>query len=338
MTASIAPVDAEADSVVRPAWVAYLPIAVIGLLLLIVPAMVGDSRTWMGVATSGLLFASYATAFNVIFGSTGQLFLCLGALAGVAGYATPLLAEEAGLPLVVALVVATAISAGLGALFSWISVRRSLGVIFTGIVTLTFSLGFGNLLLGQRDLTGGETGLRISTGSDTFLRELVPVYLVFLALLLAYLAGFRWLQRSHFGWAFRALRDDPVAAELAGIDVARYRIWAGAIGSGMLGLAGGLWAVTEGFISPTTFAFGEVDVETLVILAFGGIGTLAGPVIGAIALTVIDELLRDAGQLRVAVFGVILITLFLGFRRGVGPAIGALFRRVLPASLVDRFT
>lgn len=321
----------------RPAWQAYAPIAIVAVLALVVPLVVGDSRTWMGVATSGLLFACYATAFNVIFGSTGQLFLCLGALAGVSGYATPLLVDEAGLPLVVALLVGTAASGALGALFSWVSVRRSLGVIFTGIVTLTFSLGFGNLLLGQRELTGGETGLRISVGGDTFLRELVPVYLVFLVLLLAYLAAFRWLQRSHFGWAFRALRDDPVAAELAGIDVARYRIWAGAIGSGMLGLAGGLWAVTEGFVSPTTFAFGEVDVETLVILAFGGIGTLLGPVLGAVALTIIDELLRDAGQLRVAVFGVILVVLFLGFRSGVGPAVGRVARRVLPASVVDRF-
>lgn len=320
----------------RAAWIAYRPIVVVGLLLCIVPILVGDSRTWMGIATSGLLFACYATAFNVIFGSTGQLFLCLGALAGVAGYATPILTEDVGLPVVVSLLVGTALAGGLGALFSWISVRRSLGVIFTGIVTLTFSLGFTNLLLGQRGLTGGETGLRIGIGAGTWMRELVPVYLLFLALLLAYLVGFRRLQRSHFGWAFRALRDDPVAAELAGIDVARYRIWAGGIGSTMLGLAGGLWAVTEGFVSPTTFAFGEVDIEALVILAFGGMGTLTGPVIGAVALTVIDELLRGYGQLRVAIFGVILITLFLGFPRGIGPVLSSLARRVLPPSMVDR--
>ncbi|MBY5164462.1 branched-chain amino acid ABC transporter permease [Salsipaludibacter albus] len=315
----------------------WAPIAIVAVLLALVPVFVGDSRTWMGLATGMLLFACYATAFNVIFGSTGQLFLCVGALAGVSGYATPILADEFGVPGVVALVVGTALSALLGGLFSWVSVRRSLGVIFTGIVTLTFSLGFHNLLLGQRELTGGETGLRIQVGGDTVLRELVPAYLVFLGLLVGYLVLYRLLQRSSFGWAFSALRDDPVAAELAGVDVARYRIWAGTIGSAMLGLAGGLWAITEGFVSPTTFAFGEVDVETLVILAFGGIGTLLGPVIGSVALTVLDELLRDAGQLRVAIFGAILVALFLGFRSGVGPAVGRLARRVLPTSLTDRF-
>lgn len=321
----------------RSAWVTWGPIGLVAILFALVPLFVGDSRTWMGLATSMLLFACYATAFNVIFGSTGQLFLCIGALAGVSGYATPILADEFGLPGVVSLLVGTALAALLGGLFSWVSVRRSLGVIFTGIVTLTFSLGFHNLLLGQRDLTGGETGLRISVGADTFLRELVPAYLVFLGLLVGYLVLYRLLQQSSFGWAFKALRDDPVAAELAGVDVARYRIWAGTIGSAMLGLAGGLWAITEGFISPTTFAFGEVDIETLVILAFGGIGTLMGPVIGSVALSLLDELLRDAGQLRVAIFGAILITLFLGFRGGIGPAVARLLRRVLPTSLTDRF-
>lgn len=307
---------------------AYVPILIVAAILAIPPLVVGDSRTWMGIATSGLLFACYATAFNLIFGATGQLFLCTGALAGVAGYATPILTEHAGLPVAVSLVIGVVLAAALGAFFSWVSVRRSLGVIFTGIVTLTFSLGFENLLLGQRDFTGGETGLRIAIGAGTWVRELIPAYLLFLALLVALLVAFRWLQRSHFGWAFAALRDDPVAAELAGIDVARYKIWAGAIGSGMLGLAGALWGITEGFISPTTFAFGEVDVEVLVILAFGGIGTLLAPVTGSAALVVIDELLRETGQLRVAVFGVILITLFLAVRKGVGPAVGGLLHNL----------
>lgn len=324
--------DADADAATsrgHSPWSTWGPIALVAVVLGLVPLVVGDSRTWMGLATSMLLFACYATAFNVIFGSTGQLFLCVGALAGVSGYATPILSDEFGVPAVLSLLIGTALAGLLGGAFSWVSVRRSLGVIFTGIVTLTFSLGFHNLLLGQRDWTGGETGLRIQAGADTWLRELVPAYLVFLALLVAFLVLYRWLQRSSFGWAFQALRDDPVAAELAGVDVARYRIWAGTIGSAMLGLAGGLWALTEGFISPTTFAFGEVDVETLVILAFGGIGTLLGPVIGSVAMTVLDELLRDAGQLRVAIYGVILITLFLGFRRGVGPAVTNGVRRLL---------
>lgn len=308
---------------------AYAPILVVGVLLALVPLFIGDSRTYMGLAMGALLFACYAAAFNVIFGSTGQLFLCVGALAGVAGYGSAILADRNGLPMVLTILIGTALAAGLGALFSWVSVRRSLDVIFTGIVTLAFSLGFGNLLLGQRDLTGGETGLVVHAGEGvTAVRGMVPSYFLFLALLLAFLALFRLLQRSHFGWAFRALRDDEMTAELAGVDVARYRIWAGFIGSAMLGLTGALWAHHEGFISPSTYAFAHVDVRTLVVLAFGGIGTMLGPVIGAVAFGIIDELLRDLGRLRIAIYGGVILALFLGFRGGVGPAVVSLYHRV----------
>ena len=157
----------------------------------------------MGVVIGGVLFACYAVGFNVIFGSTGQLFLCTGALAGFGGYASAILSDRQGLPLVLAMLLATLVAATAGGLLSWIAVSRSLGVIFTGIVTLAFALAFQNLLLGQRDLTGGETGLVVEAGSDTLLGEQVAPFYVFVALLAGYLALFRALQRSHIGWAFR---------------------------------------------------------------------------------------------------------------------------------------
>ncbi|MGH3440890.1 MAG: branched-chain amino acid ABC transporter permease [Nitriliruptorales bacterium] len=311
---------------------AYAPVGIAFALLALVPLLIGDSRTYMRLANEALLFAGYAVAFNLIFGSTGQLFLSIGALAGVAGYGTAILADRAGLPMFVTIPAATVISGLTGGLFSWVSVRRSLDVIFVGIVTLTFSLGFANLLLGQREWTGGETGLIVSAGSGTILRGRIASYYLLLLVLTAFLAVFRWLQRSHLGWAFRALRDDEMAAELAGVDVARFRIWAGLIGSAMLGLLGAFWAHHQGFISPSTFAFAHVDVRTIVLLAFGGIGTLMGPVVGAVGFELIDEVLRDFGRLRVAVYGAVLLGLFLGFRGGVVPAAVSLYRRLRSAA------
>jgi branched-chain amino acid transport system permease protein len=299
----------------------FWPIAVIALILALVPLRYGDSRATMGIAIGGLLFAAYAVAFNIIFGGTGQLFLCVGALAGVGGYSSAILADRAGLPLPVSMVLAALLSCLLGAGFSWLVVRRSLDVIFTGIVTLAFSLGYSNLLLGQRTWTGGETGLVIEAGSGSFLRNQIPPYYFMLGLLVVYLVVYRLLQLSHIGWAFRALRDDQVAAELAGVNVARYRIYAGTIGSAMLGLAGAAWAHSEGFIGPSTYSFGDVDVRVIVMLAFGGIGTLVGPVLGAAVFTVIDEFLVSFAQLREVLYGAVIIALFLGFRRGVIPTL-----------------
>jgi ABC-type branched-subunit amino acid transport system permease subunit len=226
----------------------------------------------------------------------------------------------------VGLVLATALAAAVGGFLSWVAVRRSLGVIFTGIVTLAFSLSFLNLVLGQRELTGGETGLVVSAGDGTFLRDRVASYYVFLGMIVVFLVLFRALQRSHIGWAFRALHDNELAAELTGVDVARYRIYAGLIGSAMLGLTGAVHAHSEGFISPSTFGFDHVDVRVLVMLAFGGLGTLLGPVLGTVVFAVLDEILIDFGQLRTVVYGLLIIALFLGFKRGAVPAVADFLR------------
>ena len=211
--------------------------------------------------------------------------------------------------------------------------RRSLGVIFTGIVTLVFSLAFYNLLLGRRDLTGSESGLVVSGAPADLADDRVGGYYLFAGTLIAFLVVFRALQLSHAGWAFRALRDDEVAAELAGVDVARYRIYAATVGSAMIGLTGALFAYSTGFITPETFVFSYVDVRVLVLVAFGGLGTLLGPVIGAGVFAVVDEWLAknpDLLQLREVLYGAFVIAIFLFFRRGIVQTAVDLFNRFFP--------
>jgi branched-chain amino acid transport system permease protein len=148
----------------------------------------------------------------------------------------------------------------------------------------------------------------------------------FLGMLVGFLVAFRVLQRSHIGWAFRALRDSELAAELAGVAVARYRVYAGLIGSAMLGITGAVFAHTDGFISPSTYEFAHVDVRVLVLVAFGGLGTLLGPVVGTVVFAVVDEVLIDLEQLRTVLYGLLVIALFLGFKRGAVPAVADFLR------------
>ncbi len=315
------PVGARSPSWQAPSLLrGYAPIGAVALLLALVPIFFQNSPSRMTVIIVGMLFAAYAISFNIIFGSTGQLFLCTGALAGIGGFSSAILSER-GVPMLVSIPLGGLLAALVGGLLSWVAVRRSLDTIFTGVVTLAFSLSYDNLVLGRKDLTGGETGLRVGAGSDTILTDQVKPYYVFLALVVAYLVLYRAIQRSHLGWAFRALRDDEVAAELAGVNVARYRVYAGLIGSGMLGIAGALFAHHRGFIGPTTYAFGDVDVRVLVMLTFGGVGSLLGPVLGAIVFTILDEILVGFNQLRIVLYGVTIVALFLGFRRGVIPTL-----------------
>jgi branched-chain amino acid transport system permease protein len=309
---------------------ALAPIVVTAAVLAVLPSVwFSDSPYTTGLAVQALVFACYGVGFNLIFGSTNQLFLCVGALAGVGGYGAAIVLDETSLPIGAGIVIGTASAAIIGGLLSWIAVRRSLGIIFTGIVTLVFSLAFANLLLGKRDLTGGETGLVLTSYGFDLGDDRVGGYYLFAGVLVAFLVVFRALQLSHVGWAFRALRDDEVAAELAGVDVARYRVYAATVGSAMIGLTGALFAYSAGFISPATYGFEHVDVRVLVLVAFGGLGTLLGPAIGAAVFAFVDEQLSTSLQLREVFYGVFVIAIFLGFRRGIVQAVASLFDRVL---------
>jgi branched-chain amino acid transport system permease protein len=306
---------------------ALLPIVATAVILALLPPIwFGDSRYTTGLAVEALVFACYGVGFNLIFGSTNQLFLCVGALAGVGGYGAAILAQRTSLGIWAGVAVGTASAAVVGGLLSWVAVRRSLGIIFTGIVTLVFALAFANLLLGERDLTGSETGLIVTDPARGLADNEVGGYHLFAGVLVVFLIVFRVLQLSHVGWAFRALRDDEVAAELAGVDVARYRVYAATVGSAMIGLTGALYAYSAGFISPATYSFDQVDVRVLPLVAFGGLGTLVGPVVGAAAFAVLDEQLSTSLQLREVFYGIFVIAIFLGFRRGVVPAVVDLAR------------
>jgi branched-chain amino acid transport system permease protein len=309
---------------------ALLPIVAVAVVLAILPSVwFGDSPFTTSLAVQAAVFACWGVGFNLIFGCTNQLFLCTGALAGIGGYGAAILSDRSSLPMAAGLVVGTASAAIVGGVLSWIAVRRSLGIIFTGVVTLVFSLAFTNLLLGQRDLTGSETGLIVTGAPSDLGDDRVGAYYLFAGLLVAFLIVFRALQLSHVGWAFRALRDDEVAAELSGVNVARYRVYAATVGSAMIGLTGALYAYSAGFISPATYAFERVDVRVLVIVAFGGLGTLLGPVIGAAVFAFVEEELSSSLQLREVLYGIFLIAIFLGFRRGVVATVVTLFNRLV---------
>jgi branched-chain amino acid transport system permease protein len=309
---------------------AFLPIVAAAATIALLPTLwFGDSPYTTGLAVQALVFACYGVGFNLIFGSTNQLFLCVGALAGIGGYGTAILMDETSLPIAAGVAAGTASAAILGALLSWVAVRRSLDVIFTGIVTLVFSLAFGNLLLGQRDHTGGETGLVLTTAAIDLADNQVGGYYLFAGVLVGFLIVFRLLQLSHIGWAFRALHDDEVAAELAGVNVARYRIYAATVGSAMIGLTGALFAYSAGFISPATYAFDRVDVRVLVVVALGGLGTPLGPVVGAALFAFLDERLTTSLQLREVFYGAFVIAIFLFLRRGVVPTLVALVNRLV---------
>ncbi|OGA60596.1 MAG: hypothetical protein A3G81_09000 [Betaproteobacteria bacterium RIFCSPLOWO2_12_FULL_65_14] len=308
----------------------YKDFVIVALVLALVPLAAGGSPYYLRLATLVLVYMAWTVAFNLIFGHTKQLFLCLNALAGTAGYVTVVLTKQLDLSPWVTVPIGVASAAGLGALFSYVSVLRGLGVIFVGIVTLAFSLIFHNLVLGLRQFTNGETGLVTRGLGFPLLEQALPSYYLFLAVLLIALAVYYILMASRMGMAVRALSDDELTAELSGIDVTWYKVLAAAVGSAILGLVGSLYAFYNGIVSPSVFSFVSVDIPVLIALLLGGMRTRLGPIIGAAAFALIEELVRPFGQLNVLVYGILLIVLFVAFREGLVPMLRKTLKLSLP--------
>ena len=281
------------------------------------------------LATSALLLAVSAVAWHLLFAGIGQLFLAVGGLSGLSGYAFVLLADDAGWPWLISMVAAVAIATGAGMLLAWIGARRRLGAMFSGVVTLVASLAFAQALLGARSVTGGETGRVVMAPSLAGVIGSPAALMVAAGAVVAAIAAYAALGRSATGHAARAVRDDVVAAELAGIPLVATQVRIAAVGSALISLSGALRASMEGFVNPSMYAFGHVDVRVIVAAVLGAaigsglsrlvpvsrdVFTRLGPVVAALMLAFVDEMLRPFAQLRTAVYGVVLFALVLLLR------------------------
>ncbi|GAB6879257.1 branched-chain amino acid ABC transporter permease [Halorubrum gandharaense] len=308
-------------------------IAAVAAVLLPLPLLVtaGGATYQLRIFTLFVVFAAFTVALNVAFAHTDQLFLFLGALAGVGTYTTALLAQSVGISAWATLPVGALVAGTIGAIVSYVAARRGMTVIVLAILTLSLQLAAMEFFVGAREITGGSTGfpfdgLSVAPVAEMVgLGERVAFAYVLVGVLLAALVGYSWLRASRWGAAFEAVRQDPVAAEAAGIDAVRTKVLAGFLAAALVGTVGPLYAQAEGYVLPSTFAFQAVDVLVLVMLVLGGSRTLLGPVVGAGAVVFIDELLGEVGQWRTAALGALLVVLFLSFRQGIVPKARAVY-------------
>jgi branched-chain amino acid transport system permease protein len=229
----------------------------------------------------------------------GMLTLANVGFMAVGAYVSVLLHVNGHVPLPVA-VVAGALAAGLLAIPIGVPVLRLRG-IFLAIATI----GFGEVVVGailNIPITGEGRGLTVPDASSS----LLPAYLS-----LAVVAYLLWrLAGTRLGKAWDAVREDALAAEAQGIDVARYRMIAFVLGAVLAGYAGALEAHINFFIDTSLYTFQRV-VGVLVFATLGGIGRVAGPVVGSTILTALPEVIRFAQSYRDALYGVILIALVI---------------------------
>jgi branched-chain amino acid transport system permease protein len=238
--------------------------------------------------------------------SCGMLAIANAAFMGMGAYTSALLTMNYGLPFPLALAAGMVTPALMAFVIGKPTLRLS--GVYLAMATLAFGEVVRIALLNAESVTGGALGLNGIPQSTQGWH---------VALALAVTLALLWrLRRSKVGRAFESIKEDETAAGLMGIDVAAHKMLAFVLGAAIAGLAGGLNAHLTFFIGPSEFGFDRaVDILTMTIL--GGIGNLTGPVIGAVILTLLPELLRSFKDFRLVVNGFILVLIVLFLPKGI---------------------
>ena len=288
-----------------------------------------------------LCFALFACAFNLLIGFTGLLSFGHAAFFGGAAYVAGHALKVWGVPFELGLLIGTAFSAATGWLIGGLAIRRQ-GIYFTMITLALAQMLFFVFL--QAPFTGGEDGLQsIPRGyllGAIDLRNDLTMYYVVLAIMVATFALIVRIIHSPFGQVLKAVRENEPRAISLGYEVARYKLLAFVLSAALAGLAGSVKAVVLGFGTLSDVHWSMSGLVVLMTLV-GGMGTLFGPVLGAIIIIALENKLGDVGswlaqvteiewfntlgESVTMVTGLIFVLCVLAFRRGI---IGELVARM----------
>lgn len=303
-------------------WAAGLCVAA-GLLC--VPALFSLDY-YLHIFVMAGIHAMLAISLGLIIGFSGQVSLCHAAFYGIGAYGSALASLTLGLPFWLAMWVG-GLSAGV---FSYVLGRLVLRLKghFLAITTAFFGVLVTVVLNNWVSVTKGpmgipgipRPGLPAFLGPWTAFDSRVTYYY----LVLVFVVGVTYLVYrivgSRLGRALIAIRENEELAQSLGIETMRYKVFAFTLGGGLAGIAGAFYAHYILFISPVTFTIGE-SINILVMVIFGGMTTLAGPIIGAAILTILPELLRMAGALRLVIYGLALMAFIVWMPQGIVGAV-----------------
>lgn len=273
---------------------------------------------WVHILNLTWIAAIAALGLNIATGMTGQIVLGQAALMGVGAYATGLAMLRWTMPWWLALPGAMLLAAVVGALLGLLAMR--IKGHYLAIVTLALNEIFRQVVLNEEKVTGGPMGLRDvpaptvpGFGGDVDQQLYVPLFLV---MVVVYAIALR-LYGRRLGRQMRAVRDDELAAESMGVNSRLTKIRAFVLCSVFGALAGGLYVLVNGFISPNNFLIAE-SIKLVLMTVIGGLGSIGGTVLGAALVTILPEALRDLQVYYMAAFGLGVVAVLLVAPRGLG--------------------
>ena len=309
--------------------------SLIAFLIIVMLFPAWSTTYWLDVANRVGIAIIAAIGLNILTGYTGQISMGNAAFLAVGAYATGWLANNAGLPFLIAIPLSGLITAGVGMIFGIPSLR--LKGLYLAMATLAAHFIIEFVIVKWTSVTGGVNGMSIPTpgllgfefDSDRKLYYLIYV----LTILFAFFATN--LFRTKVGKAFVAIRDQDISAEVMGVNIFKYKLLAFGVSSFYVGVAGSLMAYQARIVSPENFPI-TVAIDYLAMIIIGGLGSILGSILGAIFITVLPEVLRLATT---ALSGIYpdLVGLFASIKMGVFGLIIVLFLVFEPDGMASRW-
>jgi branched-chain amino acid transport system permease protein len=292
--------------------------ALVGLLLAGLAgfgAVADDYLLDIGVLVG--VYTILGLGLSIVIGQAGLLDLGYIAFYAIGAYWTALFGTHFGVSFWLLLPTSAALAAVFGVLLGYPTLR--LRGDYLAIVTLGFGEIIRITLNNWRELTNGPMGIMNiphptlalpGVGALEFGLKVQAYYFFVLGLAVMTVFVVRRLVQSRVGLAWKAIREDELAAGAMGVDVRRAKLLAFALGAAFAGLAGSFFAGRAGFVSPESFTFAE-SVLVVCIVVIGGAGSLAGVILGALVFIALPEFLREAARYRMLAFGLAMVTLAL---------------------------
>lgn len=287
------------------------------LFLCILFPLVVRNEYLLHVAIMTLIYGIFASSLNIIL-LTGQFSIAHAAFYGIGAYTSALLVKELGFNFWLALPLSGLNAMVFGLFIGWVTLR--LKSHYFAICTFAF----GELVVMVMDnwvsLTHGPVGIRGIPGIAPlfFMRfqSRTHIYYLILVSLLVVIVLFYRLMHSRVGRALISIREDDAFAKAIGIHIMKYKLVAFLVGTFFAGIAGSYYAHYIKYISPHAFSVME-SINALIVLLIGGIGTLAGPIVGSIFNQFVPEALHVVSEYRMIIYGVITIFVIIYMPTGI---------------------
>jgi len=263
------------------------------------------------------IYIILALSLNLITGFTGQLALGQAGFMAIGAYTSAILAMRLNLPIFLAIIGGGLVSAFFGIIIGFPTLR--LRGDYLAITTLGFGEIIRVLIINLEGLTGGASGLKGIPSlyqSDNFILNLVVNFTWVYSFVIIIIILVSNLIKSSPGRAIISIREDEIAANSMGINVPYYKMISFTFAAFIAGIGGALYAFYQGYLDPNMSGFLN-SVNFVVIVVLGGMGSITGTILAGIAFTYIQELLRIFGDLRLVIFGLLLMLLMLFWQKGI---------------------